>query len=97
MLHTINKSPFSSDSFDTCLSYAQEGDPILFIEDGVYGAQCSTKVSDTLAQYSATNTFYALSADLKARGVDRICEQITVIDYAGFVELAEKHQVNAWL
>ena len=50
-----------------------------------------------LKEQSSKNTFYALSADLKARGLDSIAEQITVIDYTGFVELAEKHQVNAWL
>lgn len=97
MLHTVNKSPFSSDSFSTCLEYAQEGDPILLIEDGVYAAQCSSKVAAQLGQQSATNDFYALSSDLKARGIEALCEQIKVIDYAGFVELAEKHQVNAWL
>ncbi|MDX2470516.1 MAG: sulfurtransferase complex subunit TusB [SAR324 cluster bacterium] len=97
MLHTINKSPFSADSFDTCLKFAQEGDPILLIEDGVYAAQCSSKVSGQLAQHSATNDFYALSSDLKARGISVLCDQVKVIDYAGFVELAEKHQVNSWL
>lgn len=97
MLHTINKSPFSADSFETCLNYAQEGDPILLIEDGVYAAQCSSKVAKLLAQQTATNDFYALSSDLKARGITKLCDQIKVIDYAGFVELAEKHQVNSWL
>lgn len=97
MLHTINKSPFQADSFETCLSYAQENDPILLIEDGVYAALKGGKYEEALKEQSSKNTFYALSSDLKARGLDSIVEQVTVIDYTGFVELAEKHQVNSWL
>lgn len=97
MLHTINKSPFQSDSVSTCLRFAQNGDPILLIEDGVYAAASKGKYADQVKGQMATNPLYALSGDLKARGVSSLIDGITVIDYEGFVELVEQHQVNSWL
>ena len=43
--------------------------------------------------------FYALSVDLEARGIaDRVMDGVTVVDYAGFVDLACEHdKVQAWL
>ncbi len=44
--------------------------------------------------------FYALGADLKARGIaaDRMIEGFEIVDYAGFVDLsAEYSKVVAWV
>ena len=35
-LHTVNKSPFESATFETCLGLAKSGSTILLIEDGVF-------------------------------------------------------------
>ncbi len=40
---------------------------------------------------------YALEADLAARGINNLIEGIQVINYDGFVELVEQHNVIPWL
>ncbi|VAW78495.1 hypothetical protein MNBD_GAMMA15-577 [hydrothermal vent metagenome] len=35
MLHTVNKSPFSHSSLESCLRFVGEGDVILLLVDGV--------------------------------------------------------------
>jgi len=97
MLHTINKSPFGRNSFQTSSRFFQPGDPVLFIEDGVYAVQNNNKFSETLAQVQKNNPVYALSSDLNARGIGNIAKGVTSIDYEGFVELVEEHQVSSWL
>lgn len=37
-LHTVNKSPFSSEALASCLRVVRPGDAILLMEDGVYCA-----------------------------------------------------------
>ncbi len=97
MLHTINKSPFGNSSFDTASRFLQAGDPILFIEDGVYAVQADNKFSTALKKIMQNNPVYALEPDLNARGISSIADGITCINYEGFVELVEEHKVNAWL
>ncbi|MBN1279969.1 MAG: sulfurtransferase complex subunit TusB [Chlorobium sp.] len=97
MLHTINKSPFSSDSFDTCIRFLQPGDPVLFIEDGVYAVQSGNRFSSAVGGMLHSNPVYALKPDLDARGVSGLTDGVETIDYDGFVDLVEAHQVNSWL
>lgn len=97
MLHMINKSPFKSDSLSSALRFAQDNDPILLIEDGVYGAAEGTSVAEAVKANMGKNPVYALQGDVKARGVNRLIDGVKVIDYDGFVELVEAHQVNSWL
>lgn len=97
MLHTINKSPFTSDSLETALRCAQAGDAVLLIEDGVLAAQGGAKFESALKAAQGNTKVYALAPDLAARGVARVVEGVQQIDYDGFVELVEQHQVNAWL
>ena len=42
MLHTVNKSPYERNTFDTCLAHVKKGSAILLIEDGVYAAMKGT-------------------------------------------------------
>lgn len=99
MLHIVNKSPQERNTLDSCLRIAQEGGAILLIEDGVYavvkGSAAETKVKAALGKFK----FYALSPDLDARGVgDRVMDGITLVDYAGFVNLvAENKACQSWL
>ena len=73
--------------------HAKDGDAILMIEDGVYGATSGTKVADAVGARSGAVSFYVLGPDLAARGISdsRIMEGVTTVDYNGFVELAAKH------
>ncbi|MES9855222.1 MAG: sulfurtransferase complex subunit TusB [Sedimenticola sp.] len=98
-LHTVNKSPFEKSSFDSCMGYALEGSAVLLIEDGVYAAMKGTS-AEAMVQAAKGVKFYALGADLKARGIaaDRMIEGFEIVDYAGFVDLsAEYSKVVAWV
>ena len=97
MLHTINKSPYGSNSFATSVRFIQSGDPILFLEDGVYCVQANNKFSTTIKDILKKNPVYALVPDLDARGISEITKGVFSIGYEGFVDLVEKHQVNSWL
>ena len=97
MLFMVNKSPLSSNSLSSVLRIAPAGAPILLYEDGVYavlpGAQSATLLFEALAAHPV----YALEADLEARGIRKLTEGVHVINYAGFVELVEQHDVAPWL
>lgn len=98
-LHTVNKSPFATTTLASCLNHALEGDAILLIEDGVYGAVVGTDMAKALADTKGVS-LYALSGDLAARGIDtaRLVKGMKPIDYAGFVALATEHdRAQAWL
>jgi tRNA 2-thiouridine synthesizing protein B len=97
MLHTVNKSPYQFRSIQTCLRVAAEEDPILLYEDGVYAAMPGTMVTPLMERALKTHPIYAIRADLKARGVERILEGIRVCDYSCFVALVEEHKVFSWL
>jgi tRNA 2-thiouridine synthesizing protein B len=99
MLHTVNKSPYTKNSLDTCLRLAKEGSAILLIEDGVYAALTGSEVTSKVEQAMKKHTIYALGPDLEARGVqDRVINGVKVVDYAGFVDLAaESSGIQNWL
>ena len=98
LLHTVNKSPFESNSFDICLGYAKEGSTVLLIEDGVYAATTGTSAAEKIKNASGV-TFAVLGPDLKARGLEgKLADGIKVVDYEGFVNLAaESDSVQSWL
>ncbi|NTV99289.1 MAG: sulfurtransferase complex subunit TusB [Chlorobiaceae bacterium] len=97
MLHTINKSPFESNILETCLRFVQPGDPILFIENGVYAVQLRSRFAPLLESVRRINPVYALQPDLSARGINALLDGVKTVDYEGFVDLVEKHKVNNWL
>lgn len=97
MLHTINKSPFQYNNLNKCIRIAQAGDPILFIEDGVYAAQDNTNLKSTVQEILKKHPVYVLEPDLNARGVGALIEGVQKVDYDGFVDLAEQHNVVPWL
>jgi len=99
-LHTVNKSPFEKTSLDRCLQYASAGSTVLLIEDGVYAALAGTTVEPKVKTALDSVKVCVLGPDLKARGFSeqRVIEGISVVDYAGFVDLAaENAKVQAWL
>lgn len=99
-LHTVNKSPFSNVALESCLGHAKDGDAILMIEDGVYGAAKGTKLADVVAAKGGSVSLYVLQGDADARGIvaGRMIEGVNSVDYAGFVGLAAEHdRAQAWL
>jgi len=97
-LHTVNKSPFESATFETCLGLAKSGSTILLIEDGIYAATQGTKAAEAINNAEGIN-FAVLGPDAQARGVDsKLADGIKVVDYDGFVDLVAEHdKVQAWL
>jgi len=99
MLHTVNKSPFEHRSLETCLKFAQPGNAVLLIEDGVYAAARETAVSRQVQDALKSVAIYALKPDVEARGMqDRVMDGIRLVDYGGFVDLVVEHDtVQSWL
>jgi len=102
LLHTVNKSPFESNTFDICLGYAKEGSTVLLIEDGVYAATTGTSAAEKIQSVikgASGVTFAVLGPDLQARGLEgKLADGIKVVDYEGFVNLvAENDSVQSWL
>ena len=99
MLHIVNKSPFQTSALDSCLRLAQPGSALLLIEDGVYAATAGSATEPRIRQACARLQVYALRPDLDARGLaTKAIEGVTLIDYAGFVDLAVAHPTSqSWL
>lgn len=97
MLHTVNKSPFQNGGLDSCLRFARDGDHILLLEDGVYAALDGAAKTETIKAATARFEVYAISADLKARAIDKVVEGVKVIDYGAFVDLVEQNSIHSWL
>jgi len=100
MLHTVNKSPFERNAFDSCLAHAVKGSAILFHEDGVYAAVKGSGAAARVADALADHPVFVLAPDLKARGMDtgNVVDGVIVVDYGGFVDLVVEHgTVQAWL
>jgi tRNA 2-thiouridine synthesizing protein B len=98
MLHIINKSPFDRPALDSALSTGAAG-AILLIEDGVYAVAKGGTTEAKIKAAAGKFKFYALSADLEARGIaDRVMDGVTTVDYAGFVDLVAEYKTNqSWL
>ena len=99
MLHTVNKSPFEHRSLEACLKFAQPGNAVLLIEDGVYAAARETAVSQQVQDALKSVAIYVLKPDVEARGMqNRVMDGIRLVDYEGFVDLVVEHEtVQSWL
>ena len=100
ILNTVNKSPFERNALESCLKFANRGDPVLLFEDGVYAVLKGTSAEAQIKAALDTQSIYVLGPDLAGRGFseDRLIEGVKVVDYAGFVDLAaENDKVQAWL
>lgn len=98
LLHTINRSPFSHSSWQTCLRLAEPGSSILLFEDGVYAGLKLSIIAPQMQTALTQYTIYALDNDAKTRGIQtQLLDGIQLIDYAGFVKLVVEHQaVQNW-
>ncbi len=96
MLHVVNKSPYERVNLETATGYMADGDELLLIEDGVFAAIRSGKASALLKGRKVS----VLGPDLDARGIsrDKLVEGVSIVDYAGFVDLVEANdRVQSWL
>lgn len=96
MLHLVNKSPYDACSLDTASSIMKGDDALLLFEDGVYAAVKNGKAAATLDGLNVS----VLGPDLAARGIgeDKLIDGVTVVDYAGFVDMVEANdKVQSWL
>jgi tRNA 2-thiouridine synthesizing protein B len=96
MLHLVNKSPYDAGNLNTASSIMKDGDQLLLIEDGVYGAMKNGKAASLLNGLKVS----VLGPDLAARGItqDKLADGVDIIDYAGFVDLVEANdKVQSWL
>lgn len=93
ILHTISRSP-SSTLLASCASLLENGDGVLFIEDGVYHCTNNSSLSAIESQVK----LYALREDLTARGViDKNTAKAETINYDDFVQLCcEYDKVVSW-
>ncbi|MFK5969671.1 MAG: sulfurtransferase complex subunit TusB [Candidatus Marithrix sp.] len=99
-LHTVNKSPFETNSLETCLRLVRSGHNVLLFEDGVYGASKGTRFEALLTKAMQNCKIHVLLPDFEARGMstDSLISGIETVDYAGFVDLVtENERVQAWL
>ncbi len=96
MLHVVNKSPYDACSLETASSIMKGDDALLLIEDGVYAAVKNGKAAARLKGLKVS----VLGPDLAARGIgeDKLVDGITIVDYAGFVDMVETNdKVQSWL
>ena len=96
MLHTVNKSPFTSPSLEHCLDVIDNGDKVMLYEDAIYAAMAGSAFEAKLKSAMKDKEVYALSADLKARGIDKVVDGVKVVGYDGFVDLVAADKVNNW-
>ena len=103
ILHTVNKSPYSSQCLADCLRRVSPGDRVILIEDGVYGINCArsniltaldnamaTLIETLIKELAASNVrFYALRPDIEARGLQTIDTdaRFSLVGDADFVDL----------
>jgi tRNA 2-thiouridine synthesizing protein B len=96
MLHLVNKSPYDASSLEAASSIMKGDDALLLIEDGVYAAVRNGKAAARLEGLKVS----VLGPDLAARGIgeDKLIDGVTVVDYAGFVDMVEANdKVQSWL
>ncbi len=79
---------FSPQGLRAAVARVAADDAVLLIADGTYAADGSASIG--------SQTIYALAEDLHIRGIQPDAS-ITLVDYAGMVELTVKHQpVVSW-
>lgn len=81
ILHIVSKSPFSHPALSLCLASIQNNDAMILTEDGVYA------LMDKNLSVPQTIGVYALTQDVKARGVEAWAGNTKLVDYADFVDL----------
>ncbi|CAM2989929.1 sulfurtransferase complex subunit TusB [Vibrio rarus] len=91
MLHIVTRL----NALDDLARYLFDTDNVLLTEEAVYAVNPQHKKHALLP---VTVTVSALLPDLQARGVESVCApHITLVDFAGFVDLtAESDKSMTW-
>lgn len=95
MLHIIS----TNSGHDVLLQRLNPDDSVLFVESAVLSLHKSSQSAKTILIYGQTMHFYALQADLLARGLaeDRVLDIVKLIDFQGFVTLTTEHPaIKSW-
>ncbi len=87
-LHIIAKAPMSA-SIAELNAVIDEGDVLIFIEDGVYFARTEFSPSPSSAPRFRHLECYFLKEDLAARGIE-VIEGMQTVDTRGFVALSAR-------
>ena len=93
-LHIVSE-PASSRTDLRAAARVAEG-ALILIEDAVISAMEGAAGNELLAGLMASGVkVHALAPDLEARGIgkERLLPGVETVDYDGFVELVEKHEV----
>ncbi len=91
-LFLLKETPYRYDyATKLALAASLPGSEAVYLQDGVYGAAGGPiTFREAVARAAASGVkFYALGPDLEARNVP--AGETTVVDYAGFLDLAYKH------
>jgi tRNA 2-thiouridine synthesizing protein B len=95
MLHLISASPIAT----AVLERIDSGSSVVFLENAVLWILRNGQLHGRLAGMLADHHLYALSADMRMRGINaaQIVQGIEVIDYEGLVELTVAHPlIQSW-
>ena len=95
ILHTVNKSPFQQATLAQCIQRCADGDGIILVEDGVYGALEHNPQANKLS----TINCFAIKSDIQARGLSdkSLIKKIELIDFEYFVALTCRYSlVMSW-
>ncbi len=87
MLHIISTNTLATLNY--CQQSLQNGDSVLFTEEGVYWL-----MQNKIIQPQQEINYYALKDAVEARGIQQIPAYIKPIDYDRFVELTEIFPTN---
>ncbi|MEE9354465.1 MAG: sulfurtransferase complex subunit TusB [Methylococcaceae bacterium] len=95
MLHIIAQSTLNN----AMLERTNPGDYLVFIESAVFILVKDSAMGKKVNNFSDQRKFYALEADLQLRGLQKnqIINNVTLIDYAEFVDLVVTYPpVASW-
>jgi tRNA 2-thiouridine synthesizing protein B len=92
VLHLLREAHVSGSAVPSCLTRMSQDDSILLLENGVYLCMKGGLGFRQLSTIAERGRLYVLGPDLAARGLalDDIGKGVTVVDYAGFVDLTVK-------
>jgi len=94
-LHLINKTPSESSALHDCLFAISNGDALLLIENGVYGALPG--YAELFTRLPGAVQCYLLENDAEARGLKDLNQDFRAVSYDGFVELSCRYdKVVSW-
>lgn len=90
-LHIVSSSPMTTAALNQAFAIAADGDAILLIENGVYGAVAVPDNTRRLQSAAVHPALFVLREDLAARALFTPLADFKVVSYVEFVELVCQH------